>query len=576
LQEISLQGLHAALQHRYISEDEETVCSLLQTCKTWRSAVQQCAAGNLHIYIGSNYANQHLRSMQKLALFCSWLKQHAGLVGSIAFTGVSMSEASTEAGAAYCDAAEQLLALSLQEAAAVPAAPTGVAQMRTALQLQGCSIHCVRSSALLLALPASLQHLHLQHSKAWRSGLCFDSSSVTAALARLSQLRSLALVGEVGSACLAAVGQLGHLTELGISNMHVRADAGAAGRCDMHLLPQQLQSLEVTVSSDGVSPAAVALGHVTALKSLDLTLQCSAAPGSSLPSSLTALAMSLEEQAATAGSAQYLGMTALQQLQRLEAIGLQEPQVLEQLSTLAALTYMELGFVDAASSQRAAPVWQHLSMLRSLSIDSDINDPAQLDITQGAVLLQGLAAATSLTRLYIGGPIVHEGLQLCARLTDLSQLQMLEINNAGVASRSDALHLAALTSLTQLNLWGAVGVDDVAASVLALRLTRLQDLRLVYCGLRSAAALPSIATLTGLTRLDLSVDLDREAEGSDDDTESAGTPSLLPLGQEDLLLLTPLTQLRYLGCSALFSSTAIHQLWGYEKGWLQQPPAWLS
>jgi hypothetical protein len=516
--------------------------------------------------------------MQKLALFCSWLKQHAGLVGSIAFTGASMTGGDTEAGAAYCDAAEQLLALSLQEAAAAAAAPTGAAQIRTGLQLQGCSIHCVRSSALLLALPASLQHLHLQQNKPWacnwRSGLCLDSSSITTALARLSHLRSLALDREVGNACLAAVGQLGHLTELTISNVHVPADSVAAGRCDMHLLPQQLQSLEVTVSSNGVS-AAVALGHVTALRTLEFELQCSTGPSSSLPSSLTALTVLLDEQDTTAGSAQYLGMTALQQLQRLKAIGLQEPQVLEQLSTLVALTRIELGYANAASAQRAASGWQHLSMLRSLSIDSDINDPAQLDIAQGAVLLQGLAAATSLTGLYIGAPIVHEGLQLCAHLTGLSQLQMLKIHNAGVASRSDALHLAALTSLTQLNLWGAVGVDDVAASVLALRLTRLQDLRLVYCGMRSAAALPSIATMTGLTHLELSVDMNIETETSDD-TESAGTLSMLPLGREELLLLTPLTKLRYFGCSELFSSAAIHQLWGYEKGWLQQPPAWLS
>jgi hypothetical protein len=99
------------------------------------------------------------------------------------------------------------------------------------------------------------------------------------------------------------------------------------------------------------------------------------------------------------------------------------------------------------------------------------------------------------------GPWLHERSQLCAHLTALSRLQMLTIHHQGIASRSDALHLAALTSLTQLNLWGAVGVDDVAASVLALRLTRLRDLRLECCGLRSAAALPSIATMTGLTHL---------------------------------------------------------------------------
>jgi hypothetical protein len=189
--------------------------------------------------------------------------------------------------------AEQLLALGLQEAAAAAAPPPppqpAVALLRTALQLQSCAVTCVRSAALLLALPASVAQLYLTYNVDWGSGLCHDSSSITAALVQLSQLRSLELdEGTIGSACLAAVGQLAHLTALSISSVHIPADGVAAGRCDLHLLPQQLQTLEVTVSSDG-GPAAVSLGHITALKDFRLTLQCSAAPGSSLSCSLTAL-----------------------------------------------------------------------------------------------------------------------------------------------------------------------------------------------------------------------------------------------------------------------------------------------
>jgi hypothetical protein len=531
VQGISLQGLHAALQHPLISSDARTVCSLLQTCKTWRAALQ-CAAGNLHFRIDSaRAAEKEVQSLQKLALFCSWLKQHAGLVSSIRFDGTYIRFGSTQGGDAYCDAAEQLLALGLQEAAA---APPAAAPMRTALQLRSCSIHCIRSSALLLALPASVTHLDLQHSRAWRSGICFDSSSITAAVAQLSQLRSLMLVGEVGNACIAAVGQLAQLTRLYINKVHVRADAAAAGRCDLHVLPQQLHSLTVTVNSRG-HPATVALGHVTALKELKVLLQCSTAPGSSFPSSLTALTVWLEDDGPTAGSAQHLGLTSLQQLQRLSAGGLEQPQQLKQLCSLAALTDVELCYEAAVSAQRAAPGWQQLSMLRSLKFELDCDEAVQFDPTQGAVLLQGLAAATSLTGLCITNLIVDEGLRLCAHLTALSRLQMLAIHNAGVSSRTDALQLTALTSLTQLELSGAAGVDDVAASVLALRLTRLQDLRLTDCCLHSAAALPSIATLTGLTHLELSGGADAETEG---------TCSLLPRGQEDLMLLSPLTQLK--------------------------------
>jgi hypothetical protein len=270
--------------------------------------------------------------------------------------------------------------------------------------------------------------------------------------------------------------------------------------------------------------------------------------------------VSLDEGDAAAGSAQHLGLTALQQLQRLEGGCGLEPQLLKQLSTLTALTDIVLVYEDAVSAQRAAPGWQHLSVLRSLYIENDEGDTAQ-----DAVLLQGLAAATSLTHLYIQGPIASEGLQLCAHLAALSQLQILAMHNAGVASRSDALQLAALTSLTHLALDGAVGVDDVAASVLALRLTRLRELRLTNCGLRSAAALPSIATLTGLTFLDLT---------ASDSAQSEGAVNLLPLGPEDVLLLTPLTQLKHFIYNGFFHSAM--RFWDKQKRrWRQQPPAWL-
>jgi hypothetical protein len=109
--------------------------------------------------IGSPHAAQDMKHMQKLALFCSWLKQHAGLVGSIRFDGSTMACTYTESSDSFDDAAEQLLALGLQEAAAAPsaAAPSAAAPMRSALQLRSCSIDCIRSPVLLLALPASLR-----------------------------------------------------------------------------------------------------------------------------------------------------------------------------------------------------------------------------------------------------------------------------------------------------------------------------------------------------------------------------------------------------------------------------------
>jgi hypothetical protein len=108
-------------------------------------------------------------------------------------------------------------------------------------------------------------------------------------------------------------------------------------------------------------------------------------------------------------------------------------------------------------------------------------------------------------------------------------------------------------------------VDDVAASVLALRMPRLQELRLLECGLRSAAALPSIATLTGLTNLALGPDLTLD-----------GSSSVFPLGRGDLQLLTPLTQLKLFWSKYIFCENAVSELWSEEQQrWRQQPPAWL-
>jgi hypothetical protein len=104
---------------------------------------------------------------------------------------------------------------------------------------------------------------------------------------------------------------------------------------------------------------------------------------------------------------------------------------------------------------------------------------------------------------------------------------------------------------------GVKAVDDTAACALALRLKGLQDLCIKFCGLRSAAALPVIANLTGLTALEL--------------TSQALATDELPLGQEELQLLRPLTQLKSLCAAGFIKDAAVAELW--DKGrrqWRQQ------
>jgi hypothetical protein len=475
---------------------------------------------------------------------------------------------------AFCNVAEQLLVLSLQEAAARPlSSPSATAAAAAAapaphdvLQSRRFSTNFIRSAALLHALPAAaLTQLRLQSTNAWRSDLNVNSSSIVHALAQLSSLRSLTLKDHlVGNACLAEVGKLAQLTYLDIGDA---VDPHPLG-CDLQLLPVGLQEVHVKVFNCvngripvGDDAAAVALGHLTALRTLALETACGTAAGSSLPPSLTALTLRACVVAGSADSLWQLGIQNLPQLQRLQAdrSSLQQPELLAALSNLAQLTHISLTYDDMNAAARAAPAWSRLPALQQLYLQ-DEEEAATLDQTESLALAQGLAAATSVKSLEIQGPIVHDSVQLCAHVTGLTQLQQLEIRGAEhLSSRAEDLRLTALTNLTKLGIFDALGVDDTAASALAVRLTKLQSLQLWCCNLWSAAVLPVIASLTGLANLLLT--LDRDTQDQND----------IPLGRDDLLLLAPLTQLKRFVGRTFFAGEAIHELWDARLGqWRQQ------
>jgi hypothetical protein len=572
---LPFQALQVLMQHSDISSNAKAVCSLLQTCRSWQGALQQCSAGNLSVCIGSAGAGQQWNSIQQLSLFCSWLRRQPGLVQEICLFH-PLFESATEQNA-FCNVAEQLLVLSLQEAAgrastspsaaAAAAAAAAAPAPHSVLQLRRFSTNFIRSAALLHALPAAaLTQLRLQHSSAWRSDLNVNSSSIAQALAQLSSLRSLTLKGHlVGNACLAEVGKLAQLTYLDIGDA---VDPHDLLGCDLQLLPVGLQEVHVKVFNCvngripvGDDAAAVALGHLTALRTLELETACGTAAGSSLPPSLTALTLRACMVAGSADSLWQLGIHNLPQLQRLQAdrSSLQHSELLAALSNLAQLTHISLTFDDMEAAARAAPAWSRLTALQSLYLQ-DEEEEATLDQTESLALAQGLAAATSIRNLEIQGPIVHDTVQLCAHVTGLTQLQQLEIRGAEHStSRAEALRLTALTNLTKLCIVYALGVDDTAASALAVRLTKLQDLQLWCCNLWSAAVLPVIASLTGLTNLLLTVDRDMQDQND------------IPLGRDDLLLLAPLTQLKRFMGRTFFANEAIQEMWDARLGqWRQQ------
>jgi hypothetical protein len=438
------------MQHPDISSDAKAVCSLLQTCRSWRAALQQCSAGNLCVYIGSAWTGEQWQGIQQLSLFCGWLHNQAGLVQEIRLSHPYFDSQREQD--AYCDVAAQLLVHSLQEAAAGPST-AAAAEARAVLKLRSFSTESVRSPALLHALPAAaLTQLSLQYNFAWRKDLNLNSSSITNALAQLYSLRSLTLKGEVGSACLAGVAKLAHLTYLDIDEA---ADHHPLG-CNLQLLPLGLQELRAKVGrSDNFEPeaaAVVALGHLTALRTLELETACEIAAGSSLPPSLTALTVRACVLSGSPDNVQQLGIEKLLQLQRLEAgtSSLQQPQLLAALSNLSQLGHISLTYDVLKAAAHVAPTWRHLSTLRALYLQEG-EESATVGPTESLTLVQGLAAATSLTHLHIEGPIVHGSVQLCAHLTGLTQLQNLDIcGGEHPSSRAEVLHLTTLTNLTRL------------------------------------------------------------------------------------------------------------------------------
>jgi hypothetical protein len=83
-----------------------------------------------------------------------------------------------------------------------------------------------------------------------------------------------------------------------------------------------------------------------------------------------------------------------------------------------------------------------------------------------------------------------------------------------------------------------------------------------YCSLHSAAAIPSIATLTRLTKLIFGISNAAQEQHRD-----------LPLGQEELQLLRSLRRLKTLNNGGLFTNEAVRELWDKERGeWRHQQP----
>lgn len=257
LQVTSFQALCTALQHPAVTADPQTVCCVLQTCRSWRAAVQQAAAGTTIIDLHS------LHSIAKLSQFAAWIPRHAGMLAEL-FLTVPQSGCEGLSAESYATAAEQVLLLALQNTAAAAGAhavfPASPASPRPAvlqpLRLRVFSTDFLSGPGLLAALPAAtLTSLGVKHMQGYPSA---NSTAISHALAGLTALRHLTLEnyncehGKLAGNCLQAVAKLACLTSLRLS--WVAADA------DLALLPQTLQELRLAACC-GAAP--LKLQHLT-------------------------------------------------------------------------------------------------------------------------------------------------------------------------------------------------------------------------------------------------------------------------------------------------------------------------
>jgi hypothetical protein len=519
-QATSYKALSAALQHPAVTSDITAVCSLLQTCKSWRSAVQQCSAGHLSINTGSITS---LRNPGQLSCFAAWLYflERPKLLHALP--------------------AAALTRLELSHSVTWRQDPTADSKVH----IQG------------LVRLTNLQHLHCDF---------FDAEP--------AWLRN---------GCLAAVGELPQLTKLYMRAVAPGSDFSLLPRQlqQLHVFIDFATDdcSEEFDEQNSRCSTPLALGYLSALQQLDLT--GIAAAGSQLPTSLTGLTVcaavpgtSSNSSSSSSSIIQHLNLTDLRQLQRIElAQAWLGREKLQALSVLTALTHLALGYGDVTDHHAVpeAPAWQHLSALKCMTLFQECmlpprtahaEDDDELASAASLSLLRSLAAATTLTCLELYGASVQPAQAWCSHLAGLQQLRHLVLVNQQPHDRADVIQLTALINLTLLRLeHESAAVDETAAAALAVRLTQLRELELRGVHMRSPAALPVIRALSGLTSF----------------TMAAG-PELsqqVLFSRNDLLLLTSLRQLWYLCLEDLFKHEDVGAVWewliSYRVGrWRQQ------
>jgi hypothetical protein len=504
-----LLGLSIALDNPAFSTDVKVLCAAAQACKAWQEAVRDCRACNSVVVLGPGAPVHQLRS------FASWFVDHMQLVRSLTSTArhSTLPDHRTPEGMSelidsvmHEVTATRLLQSALQlslvpaaysttcAAAAEPSAEPHAddaagtrqqqQQMQHLLRLSSFSSDHLNSAAALSALPAQ----HLTKLELHVPAETSSPGSLPDLLARLSNLQELHLVSkseQVPSSCLAGIAQLRQLTQLLLSGEYWAWEDMQQGLQQLFAQPLPLQRLQLNrlweEPYSNVDKTGLDLSGLTQLVEL-VTDKLSKVWV--LPTQLTNLHVESVDEASTLQP-----LRGHQQLQHLAFgvffgdPGMNSMQALVQtVASMPALQHLDLRYQYAGDAAESALSWKQLP-LRDLRIDVDDSFPPTE--TEMASILQGLAAAASLTKLELeawcvadrdendgedefGEPVwKHAPVAACATLAQLTGLKDLCISQYSMLPPGDALALTALTNLTRLVIDGlGAGVGSTAAAAL--------------------------------------------------------------------------------------------------------------
>jgi hypothetical protein len=405
-----------------------TVCSLLLLSKSVKEALKFCKVPCLKVAITARRASLATTSSD----FALWFSQYGLLVRKLSF---SSRESGSEEDY-ICKIFETMVRLAFAGAAA-GGMPPGLQSFKAD------SKFC--SQAMLSSLPArSLKSLNLTMTPAQLA-----ARSLPRIFQQFSNLQKLTL--ESGS--------------------HICGSRHAAGvllpASFFSGLPQSLQTLLICRYD---AKCLLDIQHLTSLQTLEVEVWKGTIDGSCLPPSL--LSATFDDTPMPTDACSWL--SGVQQLTLVPAYQ-EPPGPLLQFSALKRDQELCLQYEDVPYAAPGAAAWGSLPQLRALLLGSC----GEARVEECQAVLEGMARATSLTRVILGlpsrGPCPP--LPCGVHIAQLQNLQELVLYDAK-SSREDVLHLSKLTQLTTLHL-RFCRLDGATTAALLGSLTGLKSLVLV-------------------------------------------------------------------------------------------------